>query len=284
MNHDQNNLKGHKSGHNLIRVESQRLAQMLIDAFGDNAKVGLCFLLATLFKDAVTATVKDFPILCLVGEKATGKTEFAKSLLCYTAGEHTSFNICETSVGFVAQSIGRAGNPLVHFDECDKAVKPPMQKLILQLSDGESVRARKRAMPKDRGVVISGHRMPCPDQVLSARSVVLRFDRDSFAFRAWYDYTLIRDKVYADIKQWSLLLRAMVKGTFPYHFRSASLDLLLADTSKMADKRITHNWAVLLAIYRAVAGYIPLRLDYNELIRLFTKGIIRQSEEYRRAD
>lgn len=284
MNHDQNNLKGHKSGHNLIRVESQRLAQMLIDAFGDNAKVGLCFLLATLFKDAVTATVKDFPILCLVGEKATGKTEFAKSLLCYAAGEHTSFNICATSAGFVKQYIGRAGNPLVHFDECDKAIKPPMLKLILQLSDGESVRARKMAMPKDRGVVISGQRTPATDPSLSARSVVLRFDREAFACRAWNDYALIRDQVYADIKKWSLPLRGMVKETFPEHFRSASLSLLLADKEYMADLRIVHNWAVLLATYRAVAGYIPLRFDYNELIRLFTKGIIRQSEECKRAD
>lgn len=267
-----------------MRVESQRLAQMLIDAFGDNAKVGLCFLLATLFKDAVTATVKDFPILCLVGEKATGKTEFAKSLLCFAAGEHTSYNICATSVGVVAQSIGRAGNPLVHFDECDKAVKPPMLKLILQLSDGESGRARKMAMPKDRGVLISGHRMPATDPSLSARSVILRFDREAFAFRAWNDYTLIRDKVYADIKQWSLPLRGMVKETFPEHFRSANLSLLLADKEYMADLRIVHNWAVLLATYRAVAGYIPIRFDYNELIRLFTKGIIRQSEECKRAD
>lgn len=58
-------------------------ATRLIEVFGDNAKVGLCFLIASLFRDLVVNVTTSFPILNLFGPKGSGKSELAHSLTSF---------------------------------------------------------------------------------------------------------------------------------------------------------------------------------------------------------
>lgn len=45
----------------------------VVQVFGDNAKVGLCFYIATLFRDIVIQKSRSFPLLNAFGPKGCGK-------------------------------------------------------------------------------------------------------------------------------------------------------------------------------------------------------------------
>lgn len=54
---------------NYSSISLKEYFSKLVGVFGDNAKVGICFLLATLFRDIITGYTKSFPILNLFGPK-----------------------------------------------------------------------------------------------------------------------------------------------------------------------------------------------------------------------
>ena len=56
---------------NYSAVTMRDYAEKLIKVFGDNAKIGICFLLATLFRDIIVGQTKSFPILNLFGPKGS---------------------------------------------------------------------------------------------------------------------------------------------------------------------------------------------------------------------
>ena len=59
----------------------------MVEVFGDNAKVGICFYLATLFRDIVLLKTHFFPLLNIFGPKGSGKTEMAETLMAlFTTG------------------------------------------------------------------------------------------------------------------------------------------------------------------------------------------------------
>ena len=70
----------------------------LVGVFGDNAKVGICFLLATLFRDVITGYTKSFPILNLFGPKGSGKSELGHSLMSLFIIDNTPPNIQNATI------------------------------------------------------------------------------------------------------------------------------------------------------------------------------------------
>ena len=58
-------------------VSLQEYFRLMIDLYGDNGVVALCFYMATLFRDIIVDSTRSFPLLNIYGKKGTGKTEFA---------------------------------------------------------------------------------------------------------------------------------------------------------------------------------------------------------------
>lgn len=92
----------------------------VVQVFGDNAKVGLCFYIATLFRDIVIGKSRSFPLLNAFGPKGCGKTEFAATLMNFFYKYETKYeplSITNASMPALSDYVGGVSDALVHIDE-----------------------------------------------------------------------------------------------------------------------------------------------------------------------
>ena len=147
----------------LGKVTLRTYAEQLIDVFGDNAKIGLSFLLATLFRDVVTAQTKSFPILNLFGPKGSGKSELGHSLMSFFIIENTPPNIQNSTLPALADAVAQCANALVHIDEFKNTIDIDKREFLKGLWDGTG--RNRMNMDKDKkrevtrvnsGIILSG--------------------------------------------------------------------------------------------------------------------------------
>lgn len=89
----------------------------IIGVFGDNAKVGISFYIATLFRDIVMGKTACLPLLNIFGPKGSGKTELAETLMSFFMTGNEPLNIETATVPALADAIASVSNMLVHVDE-----------------------------------------------------------------------------------------------------------------------------------------------------------------------
>ena len=102
----------HEDNHSSITLK--HYCEMMSDVFGDNAKVGVMYLFATLFRDIVTSYTKIFPILNLFGPKDSGKSELGHTLMSFFIKNNTPLNIQNATIAALADAIAQCSNALVH--------------------------------------------------------------------------------------------------------------------------------------------------------------------------
>ena len=165
--------------------------QLLIDVFGDNAKVGICFLLATLFRDIITGYTKTFPILNLFGPKGSGKSELGHSLMAFFIIENVPPNIQNSTIAAMADLVAQCANALVHIDEFKNNIDIDKREFLKGLWDGAGRsrmnmdRDKKREITSvDCGVILSGQEMATADIALFSRFVYLTFNKSEFSDEA----------------------------------------------------------------------------------------------------
>lgn len=89
----------------------------MVQVFGDNAKVGFAFVLATLFLDIVKQTSKRLALLNIFGRKGTGKTELGTALMSFFVRLNDPPSLATTSMASLNEMLSCAENNLVHLDE-----------------------------------------------------------------------------------------------------------------------------------------------------------------------
>lgn len=151
----------------LNRCTLRQYTDKMIEVFGDNAKVGICYLLATLFRDVVRAVTKNFPILNLFGQKGSGKSEMGHSLMAFFIAENAPQNLQNATDAALAETVAQCANALVHLDEYKNTIDLSRREFIKGLYDGTGRtrmnmdRDKKRETTAvDCGVVMSGKRCP----------------------------------------------------------------------------------------------------------------------------
>ena len=172
-------------GYNTIPI--QQVADAMIRVFGDNAKVGLCFLVATLFRDVVTSTVKAFPMLNLFGPKGSGKSELGHTLMSFFIIQNIPPNLSNSTIAALSESVAQCANAIVHLDEFKNNIDLDKREFLKGLWDSAGRtrmnmdRDKKREQTKvDSGVIISGQEMATADIALFSRFVYLTFNKTEF--------------------------------------------------------------------------------------------------------
>jgi hypothetical protein len=168
-------------------VSLKEYCRRLIEVFGDNAKVGIGFLLATLFRDVVIAHTKSYPLLNIFGPKGTGKSELGHSLMAFFVIENTPPNIQNSTVPALADTVAQCSNALVHLDELKSDIDITKREFLKGLWDGTGrnrmnmERDKKREVTKvSCGVIISGQEMATADVALLCSEHLLRRGAGTF--------------------------------------------------------------------------------------------------------
>lgn len=271
----------------LSEVSFRMYTDKLIDVFGDNAKVGICFLLAALFKDVVTAKTKNFPILNLFGPKGSGKSELGHSLMSFFIINNDPPNLSSATDAALADAVAQCANALVHVDEYKNMIELSRREFLKGLYDGvgrtrmNMDRDKKRETTAvDCGVILSGQEMPTIDIAIFSRLLYLTFDKSEFsveAKRRFDELKSMRDLGLSHLTLQLLRHRKRVEVEFVSNYNAAFADIEVSLDGQSVEDRIYRNWVIPLAIFRTLSGVIDVRFDYKEMLRICVDGIVRQN-------
>ncbi len=272
-------------------VTLRQYTDKMIEVFGDNAKVGICFLLATLFKDVVTGITKNFPMLNLFGQKGSGKSEMGHTLMSFFIAENTPPNLQNATDAALAETVAQCANALVHLDEYKNSIDLTRREFLKGLYDGTGRtrmnmdRDKKRETTAvDCGVIISGQEMPTIDNALFSRLLYLTFNHTEFSTEAKKRFDELKDMRKLGCTHLTMEIighRKKFEVEFPGNYRSALSDLVNALEHESIDDRILRLWVIPLAAFRTLSGVLDLSFDYREMMNICIDGIVRQNSETR---
>ena len=264
-------------------------AVKLITVFGDNAKIALCFLFATLFKDIVTSVTTSFPILNLFGPKGTGKSELGHSLTSFFIPNNIAPNINNTTKAALAEAVAEVSNAVVHLDEYKNSLDLEKREFLKGLWDGAG-RSRmnmdndkkRETTAVDCGVVMSGQDMPTADIALFNRLVFLTFSKSEFTDqekRNYEDLKLIEKRGLTHLTGEVLKLRQRFQGNFRSAWDSVLYDLSNNVRKYAVEDRTLKNWATLLAAFKSLEPHINMPFNYNEMLGIMSNLCVEQNNK-----
>ena len=270
-------------------ISLRNYCEQLIEVFGDNAKIGICFLLATLFRDVVTAQSKSFPILNLFGPKGSGKSELGHSLMSFFIIENTPPNIQTSTLPALADAVAQCANALVHIDEFKNTIDIDKREFLKGLWDGAGRnrmnmdKDKKREVTRvDSGVILSGQEMATADIALFSRFIFLRYNKSEFSPEAKKKFDHLTDIRKLGCSHLTLQLlqhRSYFEGNFKSAYTRATRDIQDALGDTVIEDRILKNWITPVAAFACLQGKIDLPFDYFDICKVAVKGIIEQNKE-----
>ena len=276
----------------LGKVTLRTYAEQLIDVFGDNAKIGLSFLLATLFRDVVTAQTKSFPILNLFGPKGSGKSELGHSLMSFFIIENTPPNIQNSTLPALADAVAQCANALVHIDEFKNTIDIDKREFLKGLWDGTG--RNRMNMDKDKkrevtrvnsGIILSGQEMATADIALFSRFIFLRYDKSEFTPESKMKFQRLKElrKMGCTHLTMDILRnRALFEAEYAHSYKQVQEDLRKALENRGVEDRIANNWASVLAAFHCLQNRLDMPFTYADLLSIAVEGIMEQNKETKR--
>jgi DNA primase catalytic core len=274
----------HNSG-----ITLPKFTEKYIEVYGNNAKVGICFLLATLFRDIVFGVTNHFPMLNLFGPKGSGKSEMGFFLLSFFSTSDKAPNISNSTKAALSDAVAACSNALVHLDEYKNNIEVEKREFIKGLWDG--VGRSRLNMDKDKkrettkvnsGIIISGQEMPTVDIAIFSRMIYLTFNKSVFSAeekRRFTELSQMRVQGLSHLVLEILKYRTKVETTFHENYRMVmrELNTILGDME--IEDRIQGNWAIPLAMYRTLQTDLKLPMTYEDMFLVTVEGIKRQNGE-----
>jgi DNA primase len=276
------------------KISMKDYASKLIEVFGENAMFGICFYMASLFRDHIVKIFGFFPILNLFGPKGAGKTELAISLMQFFGNQAKGPNMTNTTKAALADHVGMTSNACSHLDEYKNNLEYEKIEFLKGIWDGTG-RTRMN-MDKDRkketthvdcGVILSGQEMPTADIALFSRLVFLSFTK--------YEYTDIEKENFKELKALEKAGLTHITQEILSH-RSDFLENFMENyqkTSKLIgsllgkviiEDRIFNNWVVIIAAYRTLKNKVLLPFTEEELLQNAVTLITRQNSETKKSN
>jgi DNA primase catalytic core len=267
------------------------LAEKMQVVYGDNAIPGLCFYLATCFKDIVISSPRRLrlPILNIFGPKGTGKSTMAVTLLQLFGNFKEGPSMGNSTIPALGEHVSMWNNALCHIDEYknDDKSKDKVEflknlwdnsgRVKMDIDKGQKVETRVSC-----GVILTGQEMTTLDSALFSRVLFLSCSKTTFddsAKEAFRDLQAYQTAGLTVITGEVMRLRKIVKEHYEENYTSALQELKAACGGKPLQDRILQNWLVPLAMLRTLRDHIQLPFAYNDALRVFAVGVQNQNSK-----
>ncbi len=269
-------------------VSMRVFVEKLISVFGENTRIALCYLFATVFRDVIFRRTRHFPILNLFGEKGTGKTTLATSLQSFFIHGIDPPNLGVTSVPAMNDRVSQAVNTLVVFDEYKNDLDIRKIAYLKGLWGGGG--QTKKNTNSDgmaaqtivsTGIALCGQDKPTQDMALYTRVLFLAFTKTSFnqAERTRYeDLVTLCNMGLTHLTVELLKYRSFFEKNFPEAYSMSKRELATKLGEVTVHERIFSNWVIPLATYRSLETVLDLPFSYAELFETAVKGVLNQNE------
>ncbi len=263
-------------------------SQKVVDVFGDNGKIGLCFLFASLFRDLIYPIKNCFPILNLFGLKGTGKTSLATTLQSFFVHGIDPPSIAVTSIPSMNDRVSQVTNAMVVFDEYKNDIDERKIAFLKALWGGTG--QVKKNMNGDgkaahtvvtSAVCICGQDLPTRDIALYSRVIHLTFTRPSFSQEERRRFDELKDM--GNLGNTHLAIQVLNQRKVMEEGYRANHSLVRRELSAALDgeeieDRVLDNWVVPLSTFRTLESVLRLPFSYTDLFDITLNGIRYQNE------
>lgn len=243
-------------------------------AYGDKAVIAQLWFLSALFRDIIFSdnTIRATPILNLTGERGSGKTSFADSLMCLFGFSQPPIPLgaASTVKGFM-RSFGQFSNAIVYLEEYKNSVKKEYIEALKNVYDGTSYRRAQRTndlqtdtIPVRSACLLAGQEMPTIEDALFQRVIMLVFKPGLFSSGQKEAFTKLRD---SELHGLSSIVgevgmkRTVVLENFRRAFDAAKPVIYAATNNPAIHDRYIMNISIMQAL-REVLGD-ELAFDYS---------------------
>lgn len=265
------------------------LTDLMMEVYADNAIAGVGFYFASLFRDIIVSHFRFFPILNIFGQKGTGKTEMAATLLKFFGDLPVGINMTNSTIPALADHVSRTKNALCHIDEYKNSVEFEKVEFLKALWDGvgrsrmNMEKDKKKEMTAvDSAIILTGQEMTTADNALFSRVLFLSFTKTKFTDDEKERFEKLKSTEKTGLTHITnslLRFRAKFLSEFIATYNSSLEDILLHVVKSQVEDRILKNWIIPLAAIKIITTKIPLPFTYEKAVSLFAKLIIRQNQE-----
>lgn len=270
------------------QADIHTLASKMWKVYGDNAIVGIGYYLTTLFRDMVFRKFNHFPILNIFGERSSGKTEMAITLMQLFGKQGSGPNINTATVPAVADHLSRCSNAMVHFDEYKNSMEYDKIEILKGFFDG-SGRSRmnmdrdkkKETLPVDCGLILTGQESTNADNALFTRVIYLTVKKRVHTDEETGEYNDLKayeKEGLTGITNQMLTLRDYVLANYDQQLANTDEELRQAVNTKGVEDRILISWKMVLAMLRTIGQKVKLPWSYEYAVSTFAQGIEQQQE------
>ena len=270
-------------------ISLRDFSTIMVEVFGNNAKIAICYLLASLFRDVITSYTTNFPLLNLFGPKGSGKTELGITLMRFFTIGDRPLNLRNTTAPGLSQALAMSANGLCHLDEYKNTLDMKIIEIIKGAYDGVG-RARMdmdrgkqiEKTPVDCGVIVSGQEMPTLDIAMFSRMIFLTHDsttHDRAAKDKFNHLVDIRKMGLQHLTQEILSHRQLFVSSFYENYNDVTNEVYDHIDGAQIEDRLWRNWVILLTAYKTLYRTLELPFEYEEMKELVIAGIKRQNSE-----
>lgn len=263
-------------------------AKKVIDVFGDNGKVGLCFLFASLFRDIIYPIKNCFPLANFFGLKGTGKTSLATCLQSFFVHGIDPPNLAVATIPSINDRVSQVTNAMVVLDEYKNDLDERKIAYLKALWGGSGQTKKNMAGDKKASqtvvtaaVCICGQDLPTRDLALYSRVIHLTFPRPSFnqeERRRFEDLKELSNLGNTHLAIEVLGHRSLMENGYRQNHNLVRKELSQILADEEIEDRILDNWVVPLATFRTLENALRLPLSYTELFDITLAGIRYQNE------
>lgn len=262
---------------------------LFIKVFGDNAKIGIAFWIASLFRDHLLHIFNNFPILNLFGPKGTGKSQMAMSLLCLFGVQQTPFNIHNGTKPGLAEHVQQFINAFAWIDEYKNNIEYDKIETLKSIYDAIGRNRlnfdkgkKKETTQVNSAVILSGQEMPTADVALFSRMIFLQFHQTEYSQKEKKDYDQLKAMEKDGLSHLTSAIitqRKFFEENFYSVYDSVLSDIFSSLEHAGVEDRILRSFSTLLAAFKTISDKLSIEVDYEDLRTVAIKAILDQTAQ-----